>query len=145
MFLMARLVRFRVLDGIAVVTLDAPPVNALSGPLRAGLWEVLTRVDANDDIKAAVILAAGSMFSAGADIREFDGPDHKPSLPQLCDRIESCTKPVVAALHGQALGGGLKSRWRPIAAGRTRMRGLACRKYPWALSPARAAPKGYRV
>jgi 3-hydroxyacyl-CoA dehydrogenase len=106
MFLMARLVRFRVLDGIAVVTLDAPPVNALSGPLRAGLWEVLTRVDANDDIKAAVILAAGSMFSAGADIREFDGPDHKPSLPQLCDRIESCTKPVVAALHGQALGGG---------------------------------------
>ena len=103
---MARLVRFRVLDGIAVVTLAAPPVNALSGPLRAGLWEVLTRVDANDDIKAAVILAAGSMFSAGADIREFDGPDHKPSLPQLCDRIESCTKPVVAALHGQALGGG---------------------------------------
>jgi 3-hydroxyacyl-CoA dehydrogenase len=103
---MARLVRFRVLDGIAVVTLDAPPVNALSGPLRAGLWEVLTRVYVNDDIKAAVILAAGSMFSAGADIREFDGPDHKPSLPQLCDRIESCTKPVVAALHGQALGGG---------------------------------------
>ncbi|MDB4213916.1 enoyl-CoA hydratase-related protein [Octadecabacter sp.] len=103
---MAKLVRFRVLDGIAVVTLDAPPVNALSGPLRAGLWEVLTRVDANDDIKAAVILAAGSMFSAGADIREFGGPDHKPSLPQLCDRIEACTKPVVVALHGQALGVG---------------------------------------
>ena len=106
MFLIARLVRFRVVDGIAVVTLDAPPVNALSGQLRAGLWEVLTRVDANDDIKAAVILAAGSMFLAGADIHEFDGPDHKPSLPQLCDRIEPCTKPVVAALHGQALGGG---------------------------------------
>ena len=69
MFLLARLVRFRVLDGIAVVTLDAPPVNALSGPLRAGLWEFLTRVDANDDIKAAVILAAGSMFSADADAR----------------------------------------------------------------------------
>ncbi|MDC1381068.1 enoyl-CoA hydratase-related protein [Octadecabacter sp.] len=116
---MARLVRFRVLDGIAVVTLDAPPVNALSGPLRAGLWEVLTRVDANDDIKAAVILGAGSMFAAGADIREFDGPDHKPSLPQLCDRIESCTKPVVVALHGQALGGGAERALQVIISAST--------------------------
>ncbi|MCF2870301.1 enoyl-CoA hydratase-related protein [Octadecabacter sp. G9-8] len=103
---MARLVRFRVLEGIAVVTLDAPPVNALSGPLRAGLWEVLTRIDANDDIKAAVLMASGRMFSAGADIREFGAPERQPSLPQLCDRIEACTKPVVAAIHGQALGGG---------------------------------------
>lgn len=103
---MARLVRFRVLEGIAVVTLDAPPVNALSGPLRAGLWEALTRIDDNEDIKAAVLMASGKMFSAGADIREFGGPEHKPSLAQLCDRVEACTKPVVAAIHGQALGGG---------------------------------------
>ena len=103
---MARLVRFRVLDGIAVVTLDAPPVNALSAPMRAGLWEVFSRIDMNDDIKAAVLMASGRMFSAGADIREFESGARPPSLPQLCDKIESCTKPVVAAVHGQTLGGG---------------------------------------
>lgn len=103
---MARLVRFRVLDGIAVVTLDAPPVNALSAAMRAGLWEVFQRVDSNEDIKGAVLMAAGPMFSGGADIREFGGTAKQPSLPQLCDRIEATTKPVVAATHGQALGGG---------------------------------------
>lgn len=103
---MARLVRFRVLDGIAVITLDAAPVNALSGPLRAGLWEVFSRVDSNPDIKAAVLMAAGRMFSAGADIREFAKPASEPSLVQLCNHIEACSKPVVAAYHGQALGGG---------------------------------------
>ncbi|MCW1951529.1 MAG: enoyl-CoA hydratase-related protein [Octadecabacter sp.] len=103
---MARLVRFRALDGIAVVTLDAAPVNALSAPLRAGLWEVFSRIDKNPDIKAAVLMAAGRMFSAGADIREFSKPASAPSLTQLCDHVENCSKPVVAAFHGQALGGG---------------------------------------
>ncbi len=103
---MARLVRFRVLDGIGVVTLDAAPVNALSAPMRAGLWEVFCRIDQNPDIKAAVLMAAGRMFSAGADIREFGGQARDPSLPQLCELIENCSKPVVAAIHGLALGGG---------------------------------------
>ena len=103
---MARLVRFRVLDGVAVVTLDAPPVNALSKPIRGGLWEVFGRINENDDIKAAVLMASGRMFSAGADFREFDSKAGEPSLPQLCNRIEACTKPVIAAIHGQALGGG---------------------------------------
>ena len=103
---MARLVRFRVLDGIAVVTLDAPPVNALSAPLRAGLWQVFSRIDANPDIKAAVLMASGRMFCAGADIREFDATPARPSLPELCTHIEDCSKPVVAAFHGLALGGG---------------------------------------
>ena len=103
---MARLVRFRVIDGIAVVTLDAAPVNALSAPMRAGLWEVFSRIDGNPDIKAAVLMAAGRMFSAGADIREFSNPVSDPSLPQLCNHIEACSKPVVAAFHGLALGGG---------------------------------------
>lgn len=103
---MARLVRFRVLDGIAVVTLEQPPVNALSARMRAGLWEVLTRIDGNADIKAAVLMASGKMFSAGADVREFSNAPTPPNLAQLCDRIEACTKPVVAAVHGQALGGG---------------------------------------
>jgi 3-hydroxyacyl-CoA dehydrogenase len=103
---MARLVRFRVLDGVGVITLDAEPVNILSAPLRAGLWDAFSRIDANPDIKAAVLLASGRMFSAGADIREFAKPVQQPSLAQLCDRIESCSKPVVAAFHSLALGGG---------------------------------------
>ena len=103
---MARLVRFRVLDGIAVVTLDAAPVNALSALLRAGLWEVFSRIDTNPGIKAAVLMATGRLFSAGADIREFSEPASDPSLPQLCNHIEACSKPVVVAFHGQALGGG---------------------------------------
>ena len=103
---MARLVRFRVLEGVAGVTLDSPPVNALSTAIRGGLWEVLSRIDDNEDIKAVVLMAAGRMFSAGADIREFDGTGGQPSLPHLCTRIEACTKPVIAAIHGQALGGG---------------------------------------
>jgi len=103
---MARLVRFRVLDGVGVVTLDAEPINTLSAPLRAGLWEAFSRIDANPEIKAAVLIASGRMFSAGVDIREFAKPAKQPSLAQLCDRIESCTKPVVAAFHGLALGGG---------------------------------------
>lgn len=103
---MAKLVRFRVLDGIAVITLDAPPVNALSAALRAGLWEAITRIDTNDDIKAAGIIATGRLFSAGADIREFSSTMKDPALARLCDRIEACAKPVIAATHGQALGGG---------------------------------------
>ncbi|AGI66982.1 putative enoyl-CoA hydratase family protein [Octadecabacter antarcticus 307] len=103
---MARLVRFRILDGVGIATLDAAPVNALSAPLRAGLWEAFSRIDANPDVKAAVLIASGRMFSAGADIRELDGSAKQPSLAQLCDRIEACTKPVVAAVHGSALGGG---------------------------------------
>lgn len=103
---MARLVRFRVLDGIAVITLEAPPVNALSAPLRAGMWEALTRINDNPDIKAGILMATGTMFSAGADIREFNQAPAQPSLPQLCDKIESCSKSMIAAAHGQALGGG---------------------------------------
>lgn len=103
---MARLVRFRVIEGVAVVTLEAPPVNALSQRVRAGLWEAFARIGQNADIKAAVLMATGKMFSAGADIREFGKTLAPPTLSQLCDHIETCSKPVIAALHGQALGGG---------------------------------------
>lgn len=100
---MARLVRFRVLDGIAIVTLDAPPVNALTAPVRAALWEVFGRIEANAEIGAIVLAAAGEVFSAAADIREADAA---PSLAQVCDRIEASSRPVVAALQGLALAGG---------------------------------------
>lgn len=104
---MARLVRFRALNGIAVISLDAEPVNALSRDMRAGLWDVFGRVADHPDIRAAVLRAEGRLFSAGADIREFNtGGTNAPTLSELCTRIEACPKPVVAALHGQALGGG---------------------------------------
>jgi len=103
---MSRTVRFRVLDSIAVVTLDQPPVNALSAPIRAGLWEVFSRINSNDDIKATVLTASGAMFSAGADIRELGAKLDEPSLAQLCNVIERCDKPVVVAINGRALGGG---------------------------------------
>lgn len=121
---MARMVRFRVLDGIAVITLDAPPVNALSTGLRAGLWDVFQRVASNTDIEAAILMATGGMFSAGGDISEFDGEAGEPSLTQLCSLIEDTPKPVIAAVHGQALGGGaelmLAAHYR-IAAPNTRI------------------------
>ncbi len=116
---MARLVRFRVLDGIAVITLDAPPLNALTTALRAGLWDVFQRIGANDDVEAVVLTASGAMFSAGGDISEFEGEVGQPSLGQLCDAIELCPKPVVAAAFGQALGGGaellLAAHYRLVA------------------------------
>lgn len=103
---MARLVRVRLVDDIAVVTMDAPPVNALSAQLRAALWEVFARIEAQSDIHAAILMAGGGMYSAGADIGEFAAQPKRPSLPELCNRIEACSKPVVAAIHGKALGGG---------------------------------------
>lgn len=121
---MARLVRFRVLDGIAVVTLDVPPVNALTAQLRAVLWDVFQRVGTNGDIKGAVLMGSGTMFSAGSDMSELGGAIEQPSLSQLCTLIEDTEKPVVAAAHGQALGGGaelfLAAHYR-VAAPKTRI------------------------
>ena len=104
---MARQVRFRVMDGVAIVSLDSPPVNALSAEMRAALWHVFQRIEAQPEIRATVLRAEGALFSAGADIREL-GASHwaEPTPRQLCDLIENCSKPVVACLEGQALGGG---------------------------------------
>jgi 3-hydroxyacyl-CoA dehydrogenase len=95
-------------SGTAVVTVDNPPVNALSAMVRAALLEAIGRADADPSVKSIVIACAGRTFFAGADIREFGKPPQDPSLPSLIDRIESSSKPVVAALHGTALGGGLE-------------------------------------
>jgi 3-hydroxyacyl-CoA dehydrogenase len=95
------------LDGdIAVVTIDNPPVNAASRDVRAGLVEAVTRAESDPRIAALVITAAGRTFVAGADIREFGKPPVEPYLPDVCAALENSAKPVVAALHGTALGGG---------------------------------------
>ncbi len=95
-------------EGVAVVTLQNPPVNGLGFAVRAGLQAAFDSAVADDAVRALVITGAGRMFSGGADIREFGQtpPDGTPHLPSLLDAIEAQDKPVVAAMHGVALGGG---------------------------------------
>jgi 3-hydroxyacyl-CoA dehydrogenase len=96
-------------DGeIAVVTVDNPPVNALGQALRQGLWDAVGTLDADDTIRAVVLICAGRTFIAGADVTEFGKPPVPPHLPDLVDRLEQSAKPWVAAIHGSALGGGFE-------------------------------------
>ncbi|MBB5401431.1 3-hydroxyacyl-CoA dehydrogenase NAD-binding domain-containing protein [Paraburkholderia youngii] len=93
---------------VLLVTIDHAPVNALSADLRRGLLAAIEAADADRAVEAVLIVGAGRNFIAGADIREFGKPPLPPSLPDVCNRIEACGKPVIAALHGAALGGGLE-------------------------------------
>jgi 3-hydroxyacyl-CoA dehydrogenase len=93
---------------VAVAVIDNPPVNALSAGLRAGLLEAVTKADADPATDAIVLAAAGKAFIAGADISEFGKPLVAPLLPDVLHAIETSEKPVVAAIQGVALGGGLE-------------------------------------
>ncbi len=93
---------------VLIVESNNPPVNALSAPVRQGLVDAIQQAEADEKVKAVVIACEGQTFFAGADITEFGKPPIMPWLPQVVDRIEECTKPVVAAIHGTALGGGLE-------------------------------------
>ena len=95
-------------DGVLVVTVDNPPVNALGVDVRRGLVAAIDAAEGDRAVAAVLIVGAGRGFIAGADIREFGKPPQPPSLPEVCNRIEACSKPVVAAIHGAALGGGLE-------------------------------------
>ena len=106
---MSATVSYEVEDGIAVITIDNPPVNAMSAAIRQGCWKALDRLAADDSARAAVLLCAGRTFIAGADITEFDKPIVSPWLPDLVEKFEAAQKPVVAAIHGTALGGGLET------------------------------------
>ncbi len=93
---------------IALVTVDNPPVNALSQAVRQGLLDRVMQAEADEEVRAIVILGEGRAFIAGADIKEFGKPPLEPYLPDLCTRIEASPKLVVASMHGVSLGGGLE-------------------------------------
>jgi 3-hydroxyacyl-CoA dehydrogenase len=93
---------------VAVITLNSPPVNALSLPVREGLTEAFKRAVADELSRAIVLICSGRTFIAGADISEFDGSDKVASIEELQKTMELSPKPIVAAIHGTALGGGLE-------------------------------------
>jgi 3-hydroxyacyl-CoA dehydrogenase len=99
---------YSVRDGVAVITLDNPPVNGLSNALRKELMALLERADADASARAVVIIGSAKAFCGGADIREFNQPRMKPDLPEVNDRQDAMKKPLVAAIGGFALGGGLE-------------------------------------
>ena len=102
------LVRLEVNDGIGIITIDNPPVNALAPGVRDGILEALEQGEADPEVKAMVLMGAGRSFIAGADIRAFGKP--RPAPRRLTyDALDGAKKPVVAAIHGYALGGGLEN------------------------------------
>jgi 3-hydroxyacyl-CoA dehydrogenase len=93
---------------VAVIVVDNPPVNALKQAVRTGLKDAFTRTRDDARIHAIVLTAAGRTFMAGADITEFDEPPQPPGLVEVLDLMDASRKPIVAALFGTPLGGGLE-------------------------------------
>ena len=107
------LVQFTRHDDVAVITINNPPVNALSPGVPQGISEALDQVEKDRGLIAAVVIGGGRTFVAGADIKEFTKMTESkgspgPGLLPLLLKIENCSKPVVMAIHGTALGGGLE-------------------------------------
>ena len=104
---MGNVVTYERTGATGVITIDQPPVNALGLDVRNGLISALEEALADRQADVLVLLGAGRTFTAGADIREFGKPFQPPFLPEVIARFDA-PKPVVAALHGSALGGGFE-------------------------------------
>jgi 3-hydroxyacyl-CoA dehydrogenase len=105
---MSDVAQYAVRDGIAVITMNNPPVNGLGNALRAGLMAHLKKAEADPAVGGVVIIGSAKAFSGGADIREFGKPREKPDLFEVNDQQDAMSKPLVAAIGGFALGGGLE-------------------------------------
>lgn len=105
---MTNVVSYQAVAQIAVITFNNPPVNALGHAVRSGIVQNLKKASDDPEIKAVILIGEGRTFPAGADITEFGKPPIEPSLPYVVNFIEQQTIPVVAAIHGTALGGGLE-------------------------------------
>ena len=107
---MSDAVAYSVRDGIAVISMNNPPVNGLGSVLRPGIMDGIKKAGADPAVKALVIVGSAKAFSGGADIREFNTPKMNvpPSLPEINDAQDAFAKPMVAAIGGFALGGGLE-------------------------------------
>jgi 3-hydroxyacyl-CoA dehydrogenase len=105
---MSEAAQYSVRDGVAVITMNNPPVNGLGSVLRPGIMDGIKKADADPAVKALVIIGSAKAFSGGADIREFNTPKMNvpPSLPEINDAQDNCSKPMIAAIGGFALGGG---------------------------------------
>jgi len=95
-------------DNIAIISIDNPPVNALSTPVRQGVYNCMQEAEKDDGIKAILVTCKGRTFIVGADIREFGKNLPGIKTNQLADELEKCSKPIIAAIHGMAFGGGLE-------------------------------------
>ena len=102
-------VLYEVRDDVAILTVDNPPVNPLSDGVRNGLYESLVKAEEDSNVKGIVLTGNGRAFIAGADISEFGGNVEGKSLNEVFKKLEFCEKPVVAAINGIALGGGLET------------------------------------
>ena len=102
-------VLYEVQENVAILTVDNPPVNPLSDGVRTGLYECITKAEDDDSIDAVVLTGNGRAFIAGADISEFGGNVQGISLNDVFKKLEFCKKPIVAAINGIALGGGLET------------------------------------
>ncbi|MBW7962489.1 3-hydroxyacyl-CoA dehydrogenase NAD-binding domain-containing protein [Bradyrhizobium sp. BR 10261] len=105
---MSEVVKLERHDEVGIVTVNSPPVNALSAAVRGGILDCVKAAVADPAIKGIVLTCAGRTFIAGADITEFGKPPKPPALNDVLSAIENSPKPVVAAIHGTALGGGLE-------------------------------------
>lgn len=96
-------------DQIAIISIDNPPVNALSQSVRSGLLECVSEAVSDHNTRAIVLICTGRTFIAGADISEFGKPPLTPYLPDVLEKLDACPIPIIAAVHGTALGGGLET------------------------------------